>query len=166
MNEDNNVFEKVYLVEDFCSLSILEGVAKYENEIYYFDCIYSEVNNCWTEEYNLKLLNKYILNLIFLNDEYWKLWKNQSEIPHLVDYKIERKVNSFEEMLKWYENNELLIKAEQNYENNKIINEFLESIKPKYKLKGIFYVDDYKYNVKEIIYDDINEYNIKVKWIK
>jgi hypothetical protein len=159
--------ENIYAVENYCTNNILEGVTQYENEKYHFVCLHSKIENSWTEEYNLTLLNEKIFNLVLWNYDYWKEWSKQSEqskIPHLNNYIIERKNESFDDMKKWYGNTELLNKAEQNYLNDIIINRYLKNTKPKYRLKGKFYINNNEYNIANILYENIHEYNIKVKW--
>jgi hypothetical protein len=172
MDKENNIklqnsFEKVYLVESECLIRILEGIAEYKNNIYYFDCIHSDKENNWSEKYNLTLLNKEIIELKLWNFSYYCEWHSQSStVPYWEDYKNDREQNSFEEIKKWYGNSELLQKAEQNYLNQKIIDKYLSDNKPTIKLHGKFYVNDIEYNINETFYENINEYNIVVKWNK
>jgi hypothetical protein len=161
-----DIFDPIYTVEDYCIDAILEGVTQYKNEKYYFNCIHSELNYDWTSEYNLTLLNDEIYKLILWNSNYWIEWSKQSILPHLSDYKVEREVNTFENILECYNNNEFCYKMEQNYINDNIINKYLKNNEPKYKLKGIFYVNNEEYNIKELFYENIHENSIKVKWLK
>ena len=169
MDKENNkvLLEKVSWIEDECLIRILQGVAEYQKKIYYFDCIYSELENTWSNEYFLTLLNKEIFELKLWNFEYLCEWhKQSSEAPHWEDYKIEREENTFEEIKNRYRVTGLLKKAEQNYLNQKIIDKYLFANKPKFRFNGTFYVNDIEYNINEILYKEINQYTIKVKWGK
>jgi hypothetical protein len=97
MNKKDNIIfqnslEIVNLVENECLLRILEGVAEYQKNTYYFDCIYSELENTWSEIYNLTILNKEIIELKLWNFKYYCEWHNQSSsVPFWEDYKNNRK---------------------------------------------------------------------------
>jgi hypothetical protein len=147
------MLEKVYCVHDWWDNTIIKGVAKYQNKNYYFNCIFSELNDDWTEEYYLTLLTEEIYNLLLWNWNYWKKWLKQSIIPHPMEYEEERETKSFEEIIEKYGNNDLWKDTEQNYKNDIIINEYLKNKKPDYKLKGVFY-------------GDINGNNTEVEWKK
>jgi hypothetical protein len=162
---NTDIIDPVLIVNDYCIASILEGVTLYRNEKYYFNCIPSELDYDWTNEYNLTILNEETYDLISWNFNYWIEWSKQSLLPHLNDYKVERESNTFEDILKWYGNNDFSYKCEQNYLNDKIINEYLEVTEPKYKLKGIFFINNEKYNLKEIFYENIHENILSVKWL-
>jgi len=164
-NDKENLLKKVYWVEDECLANILEGVAEYKYGIYFFNNILFEVNNSWTNEYNLILLNKEIFDLKLWNFNYLNQWHSQSSnIHYWEDYELERDETSFKEMERRYGKSEFLVKAEKYYLNDKIIKTYLHNNDRNFILKGKFFVNDIEYNINEMWYKDINEYNIVVKW--
>jgi len=92
------MLEKVYCVKDYWDMTILEGVAGFNNKKYYFYCIFSNENDDWTDMYELKLLDDYIFKLSLENWEYWKKWLEQSVVPHPFCYVKSRETKTVEEI--------------------------------------------------------------------
>jgi hypothetical protein len=68
------MIEKVYCVNNFWDMTIIEGVTEYNDKKYYFNCIFSNAVDDWTDVYELTLLDDYIFKLTLENFEYWKNW--------------------------------------------------------------------------------------------
>jgi hypothetical protein len=146
--------EKVYCVNDFYDMTIIEGIAAYNGKNYFFECIFDDDN--WSDIYNLTLLDKNIFKISMENWKYWKHWLKDYRngiriIPHSVNYAKERQTKTMEEILfeinKVKDTNTLseknyTIKSAENYYQNKIIiKNYLENNKPIYRAKGTFYGD-------------------------
>ena len=159
--------EPVYIVNNWCIAAIIDGVAKYKNEIYYFDCIYTE-DFYPSNEYNLTLLTKEIYNVFLSNDEYFDEASEHNDIPCLEDYIYDREQSSFEEVFKDYYEREFLYRTEQAYLNNILIENYLKNNRPQIKSKATFYVkneDYYSYSEREDVLLHFPKGEIKVKWI-
>ena len=58
------MLEKVYCVQNYWDMTILEGVADFKNKKYHFNCIFSEKNDVWINVYELKLLHDNIFRFL------------------------------------------------------------------------------------------------------
>jgi len=134
--------EKVYCVYDYWDMTIIEGIAEYNNGKYYFKCISSieDGNNYgWTDMYELTLLDDYIFKLSLENWEYWKMWLKNPVVPHPIEYAKSRKIRTLEEIFtKDNVEKELIEQTEKHYQNELLIEEYLKSTSPTFKAKGIF----------------------------
>jgi hypothetical protein len=137
--------EKVYSVDSYWDMTILEGIAGYNDKKYYFNCIFSNDIDYWTDVYELTLLNDHIFKLALENWEYWKNWlkkfnKNLSfEIPHPVEYAKNRETLTVDEIFNDKKSENDIIEATEKYYQNKIIiDEYLNDNKPIYKAQGTF----------------------------
>jgi hypothetical protein len=171
--------EKIYCVDNFWDMTITDGVAGYNDKKYYFNCVFSEDIDDWTDIYELTLLDDYIFRLTSENWEYWKSWLNKFsknypfEIPHPSEYANIRAASTVDEIF-----NGSLLRAftrghpeceqkalfngkniekdiieltEKYYQNDIIIKEYLKNNKPICKVKGTFS-------------GDINGMDTKVEW--
>ena len=166
-NSLENSFYYVFWIDNECAISIIEGVSEYNNDIYYFECIYSDIESTYTKNYELTLLDKSIFDLKLWNINYLTEWhKNSQNVPFWKDYEEDREEYSFEELEteEWYGKSEMLKKAEIYYQNDKKINNYIKISEPKYIIEGTFYIDNIEYNITKRWYEHINEYSKKVKW--
>ncbi|MDR2635650.1 MAG: hypothetical protein LBC08_02340 [Campylobacteraceae bacterium] len=139
------MIEKVHCVNNFWDMTIVEGIADYNDKKYYFNCIFSNDIDDWTDIYELTLLDDYIFELALENWEYWKNWlkkfnkKFSSEIPHPVEYAKTRKTLTVDEIFngKNIERDAIEL-TEKYYQNEIIINKYLKDTKPIYKATGTF----------------------------
>ncbi|MDR1338783.1 MAG: hypothetical protein LBK58_01830 [Prevotellaceae bacterium] len=155
------MIEKVYAVNSYWDMTIIEGIAGYNDRKYYFNCIFSSdaVDN-WTDAdaYELTLLDDYIFGLTLENWEYWRNWLNKFnkkllfEIPHPAKYAEIRKILTVDEIFNDKDTEKDIIElTEKNYRNEIIINEYLKNSKPVYKARGTFF-------------GKINGMDTKVEW--
>jgi hypothetical protein len=148
--------EKVYCVNNYWDMTIIEGIAKYNNGKYYFECIFSDDKDNWTDVYNLTFLNEYIFKLSIDNWEYWKLWLKQSIIPHPVEYAKERKEKTVEKIfLKISVEKSLIDLTEKYYQNEIVIKNYIKNNKPIYQAKGTFCGDINGINNTEVKWENI-----------
>ena len=139
------MFEKVHCIYNFWDMTILSGFADYNNRKYYFNCIFSDNEDCWTDIYELILLDNYVFKLSIDNWEYWKKWlkgffnKESFSIPHPVEYAKSRKKLTVEKIfdLKNIDKDKIEL-TEKYYQNQIIIDKYIKKNKPKYRAKGIF----------------------------
>ncbi|MFV0540976.1 MAG: hypothetical protein ACK5MZ_07020 [Aestuariibaculum sp.] len=129
---------KVYCVHNYWDNTILEGVADFNNKPYFFECIFSDLNDDWTNEYILTLFTNDIFSLEISNWKYWLHWLTQKSIPHPVNYAEQRLNESFESISKNKMNYEEWENAEKYYQNNIIIKNYLKTEVVKIKLNGLF----------------------------
>jgi hypothetical protein len=136
---------KVYAVNSYWDMTIIEGIAAYNDKKYYFNCIFSNDVDDWTDVYELTLLNDYIFKLALENWEYWKNWLNKfnknlsCKIPHPTEYAKNRETLTVDEIFNDKNIGKDLIElTEKYYQNEIIINEYLKNNRPIYKIKGIF----------------------------
>jgi hypothetical protein len=149
---------KVYCVDDFFDNIIIEGIAKYNNEKYYFECIFSNEKDYWTNEYYLTLLNESIFKMAMENWEYWEKWLKQSIIPHPVEYAKRRRTMTANEILSGINiEDDLLELTEKYYQNEIIIEKYLEDNKPIYKAQGTFYGNINGINHTEVKWENIRK---------
>ena len=133
--------EKVYSVDNYWDMTILEGIADYNGCPHYYECVFSEKQDDWTNDYLLMPLSE---NIFTLGKEKWSYWlhwlatNKETKIPHPVDYAKQRKVESFEELATTDIDFEEWRKTEQNYQNNLIFDSYLKANVPKIKVKGLF----------------------------
>jgi hypothetical protein len=126
-------------------MTIIEGIAGYNDKKCYFNCVFSQDVDDWTDIYELILLNDYIFELALKNWEYWKHWlkkfdkKLSFKIPHPAEYaKIREKLTVDEIFNDTDTGKDIIELTEKYYQNEIIINEYLRNSKPIYKAKGIF----------------------------
>ncbi|SFN00489.1 hypothetical protein SAMN05421594_0289 [Chryseobacterium oleae] len=133
--------EKVYSIDNYWDMTVIEGMADFKDNPCYFVNIFSENQNDWTDEYLLTLLPE---DILILGKEVWKYWlywlatSKETKIPHPHDYADQRKNKSFENLLSVDQNPEEYIKAEHNYQNQIVFNDYLQSNSPTMKAKGLF----------------------------
>jgi hypothetical protein len=152
--------EKVYCVYDLWANTIIAGIAKHNNENYFFECIFSEEDDDWSDNYYLTLLDENIFELSLKGWEYWKQWRKQSIIPHPVTYAEKRKTMTMEEIFSEINvENDFIELTEKNYQNQIKIENYLKNNKPKFKAKGIFYGDITGINNTEVKWENIVEIN-------
>jgi hypothetical protein len=137
--------EKVYCVDDFWGMTIIKGIAGYNDKKYYFNCVFSNNIDDWTDTYELTLLDGYTFQLALENLEYWKKWLSwfekplSFEIQHPAEYATIRKTLTVDEIFNGKNIGKDTIESTEKYYQNKIkINEYLTNRKPIYKAKGIF----------------------------
>jgi hypothetical protein len=152
------MIEKVYGVNSYWDMTIIEGIAGYNNKKYYFNCIFSNDVDDWTDTYELTLLDDYIFKLTLEKWEYWKNWLNKFnkklsfEILHPTKYVEIRKKLTVGEIFNGKNIEKDIIElTEKYYQNEIIINEYLNNNKPIYKAQGTFS-------------GEINGMNTKVEW--
>ncbi|MDR1911839.1 MAG: hypothetical protein LBQ52_05785 [Helicobacteraceae bacterium] len=153
------MLDRVYCVLNYWD-GIVSGVAGYRGEKYYFERIFDDLKDDWSDEYNLTYLNDDIFLLELENWRYWRLWKTRwskdeiPKIPHPLEYKKLRETTSYEEIVKNCENKSEKIwrLTEQNYQNDLIIDRYLKEREPSLKLKGVF------------IRENIEGNKTKIKW--
>jgi hypothetical protein len=139
------MFEKVYCVHDYWDMTIINGIADYNRKKYYFNCIFSDDEECWTDIYELILLDDYIFKLSLDNWDYWKKWlkgffnNGNYTMPHPVEYARSRRKLAVEKIFDGKNIGKDLIELTETYCQNGItIDEYLKNRKPIYKAKGIF----------------------------
>ena len=131
--------EKVYCVYDWWDMTIISGVAEYNNKKYYFKCNFDFPADDWSDIYELTFLDDYIFKLSMENWEYWKIWLKQSIIPHPQLYAKSRETMTVKEIFSGKNIEKRLIEQTENYyQNELIINEYIENTKPVYKAKAAF----------------------------
>jgi hypothetical protein len=140
------MIERVYCVNSYWDMTILEGIAGYNDKKYYFNCIFSKDIDDWTDIYELTLLDDYIFKLTLENWEYWKNWLNKFnkklafEIPHPAEYAEIREKSTVDEIFKGKNiEKDILELTEKYYQNEIMINEYLKNNEPIYKAKGTFF---------------------------
>jgi hypothetical protein len=132
--------EKVYCVNNFWDMTIIEGIALYNNKKYYFKNIFDDESNDWTDTYNLTLLDEDIFKTAIKNWEYWKKWLRQTVIPHPFEYAEKRKIMTAEKIFSEINADNGLMELTENYYQNEIrIEHYLKNNKPIYKAKGTFF---------------------------
>ena len=132
--------EKVYCINDYWDSTITQGISKYSNENYFFECIFSKEDDNWSNNYYLTLLDENIFELSLENWEYWKNWLKQSIIPHPVEYANKRKIDTMENIfLDINVDSGKMESTEKYYQNEILIKQYLKNNKPKYIAKGSFY---------------------------
>jgi hypothetical protein len=144
-NGVQNMTEKVYCVDDFWDMTIIKGIAGYNDKKYYFNCVFSDDIDDWTDTYELTLLDDCIFKLTLENREYWKNWLSgfgkplSFEIPHPAEYAKIRKALTADEISndKNIEKDTIEL-TEKYYQNEIAVNKYLKNNKPIYKAKGIF----------------------------
>lgn len=152
--------DKVYCVDNWWDGAILEGIAKYNNENYHFECIFSDAEDDWSNNYYLTLLNENIFKIAMENWEYWKQWLQQSVIPHPVKYAKKRKTMSVSEIASEIKiANNLLEPTERYYQNAIIIDDYLKNNKPIYEAQGIFCGDIRGINHTAVTWENVRKIN-------
>ena len=116
----------------------MAGIAEFNNKPYFFECVFSNLEDDWTNEYILTPLTNEIFSLEISNWKYWLYWLTQNTIPHPIDYAAQRLNESFESISKDKINYKEWDKAEKYYQNKIIIENFLKTEVAKIRLKGIF----------------------------
>jgi hypothetical protein len=150
------MIEKVYCVNNWWDNTIIDGIAKHNDENYFFNCIFSEEEDDWSDNYYLTLLDENIFELALKNWEYWKQWLKQSVIPHPVKYAEKRKIMTVDQIFSEINVEKNLIElTEKYYQNEIVINNFLKNSEPIYKAKGIFYGDINGINKTEVKWENI-----------
>jgi hypothetical protein len=124
--------EKVHAVYNYFD-GILEGVADYMGKPYYFD-MYG------TNERLLTPLNDEVFSLILESWNYWLHYVSvhKSTIPHPCDYAKMRETQTFSEIEKMNAPKGEWARAEQNYQDDLRIKEFLSTHPPTLKAKADF----------------------------
>lgn len=133
--------ENVYSVNNYWDMAILEGIADFKGQPYYYTNIFSEAEDDCTDEYILTPLSEevFVLGLTIWN--YWLRWLktyNQTKIPHNAEYAKQRESQSFKEIIVLQTNSEEWIRLEENYQNQLIFDEYLKTTPPATKAKGSF----------------------------
>jgi hypothetical protein len=135
------MMEKVYCVNNYWDMTILEGIAECNGKKYYYNCIFSDKIDDWTDIYELTLLDNRIFKFALENWDYWKNWleKFYMSIPHPAEYAERRKLQALEEIFigKNIEKNAIRL-TEKYYQNEIKFNEYINNHKPIYKAKGTF----------------------------
>ncbi|MCT2564059.1 hypothetical protein [Chryseobacterium herbae] len=133
--------EKVYSIDNYWDMTVIEGMADFNGKPCYFVNIFSEDQNDWTDEYLLTLLPE---NILLLGQEIWMYWlywlatAKETKITHPSEYADQRKNKSFENLSSIDLNSEECTKAEQNYQNQLVFNDYLSANSPTMKAKGSF----------------------------
>ncbi|MFS4472460.1 hypothetical protein [Chryseobacterium sp. T20] len=133
--------EKVYSVDNYWDMNVLEGIADYNGKPCYYINIFSEAEDDWTNEYLLTPLSEDIFTLGLEIWNYWLYWLrtyNQTKVPHQVEYAKQRKNHSFDFLMKADVDTEEWLKAEQNYQNHFVFDHYLKANQPTVKAKGVF----------------------------
>lgn len=94
--------EKVYSVNNYWDMTILEGIADFRGQPYYYANTFSEEQDDWTDEYLLTPLPEEIFTLGLETWNYWLHWLktyHQTKIPHNVEYAQQRETQSFKEII-------------------------------------------------------------------
>ena len=166
--------EKVYCVDNYWDMTIIEGIAQYNNENYFFECVFSDEDDDWSNMYNLTLLDKNIFKISMENWEYWKQWLKDYNngikiIPHSVEYAKKRQTMTMEEivceinkvnnLIKLTEENYTIKSAENYYQNKIIIKKYLENNKPMYKARSSFCGDLRGINKTEVKWENLIKIN-------
>ena len=165
--------EKVYCVNNFWDMTILEGVAQCNSENFFFESTYDGTDGDWMgSTYNLTLLDKKIFKISLENWEYWKqyledYYKGIKIIPHSLDYAKKRETMSMEEIALEInkENNVMSLtegkytikSAEKYYQNKTIIKNYLKNSKPIYRAKGTFYGDINCIKDTKVIWENVTK---------
>lgn len=133
--------EKVYSVDHYWDMTILEGIADFNGRPHYYANIFSEKEDDWTDEYLLTPLSEAIFKLGKEIWNYWLYWletSNETKIPHAVEYAKERRIKSFESLNIKNGSSEEWAKAEKNYQNQLVFDDYLKFNTPGIKVKGTF----------------------------
>ncbi|WP_454045629.1 hypothetical protein [Chryseobacterium sp. Marseille-Q8038] len=133
--------EKVYSVDNYWDMTVIEGIADFKGKPYYYSNIFSDSEDDWTNEYLLTTLPENIFRLGLELRNYWLYWletSSQTKIPHPVEYAKHRENQSFEFLTKSDINTEEWLKTEQNYQNQLTFTHYLKTNSPVVKAKGAF----------------------------
>ncbi|NDV66766.1 hypothetical protein [Bacteroides sp. 224] len=134
--------EKVYSVDNHWDMTIIEGTANYNGRAFHYANIFSDEKDDWTDEYLLTPLPDDIFEHCKSLQNYWFHWlssQQQTKIPHPIEYAKEREATSFEKLIQINTNAEEWEKAELNYQNQLIFNNYLKSKVAILKAKGSFF---------------------------
>jgi hypothetical protein len=153
--------ENVYCVYHFWDMTILEGIAQYNNESFFFESTFESEGGSWMgNTYNLTLLDENIFKLSLENWEYWKQYVEQSVLPPPDEYAEKRKVMTEEEIFSETLKNNLSKLNEKSYQQNElIIKNYLKNTKPIYQAKGDFYGDINGIGTTEVIWENVIKIN-------
>ncbi len=133
--------EKVYSVDNYWDMTIIEGTADYNGRVFYYTNIFSDEQDDWTNEFLLTPLPE---DIFVLSRNLWNYWLNwvathkETKIPHAVEYAKGRITKSFEEFVTIDTDFEEWRKAEQNYQNQLVFDNYIKSQVPIIKAKGSF----------------------------
>lgn len=125
--------EKVLAVYNHWDMTILEGVANYKGFPHYFRNLVLDNNeyDFYSNIYQLTYIESHLEKLVIDNWEYWLYFINNQSNKNLPDYwtyRKTRKNTSFDDIK--ITDTEILeeewSKAEKNYKNELIINDYLE----------------------------------------
>lgn len=133
--------EKVYSVLNYWDMTIIEGIADYNGQPFYYTNVFSEKQDDWTDEYLLAPLSE---DVFTLGKEIWNYWLhwlatyNETKIPHPVNYAEQRKMKHFEAFVTVDTEYEEWKRAEQNYQNELAFDNYQKINMPTIKAKGLF----------------------------
>lgn len=133
--------EKVYSVNNYWDMTIIEGMADFKGQPHYYTNIFSEKEDNWTDEYLLTPLSE---DIFILSKEIWNYWlnwvetSNKTKVLHPVEYAKEREIKSFESLITDNVYFEEWVKAEKNHQNQFVFNHYLKVNKPIIKARGVF----------------------------
>jgi len=133
--------EKVYSVLNYWDMTVIEGIADYNGQPFYYANTFSEEQDDWTDEFLLRPLSD---DVFTLGKEIWNYWLhwlatyNETKISHPHEYSKQRKKKNFEELVTVDAEFEEWKKAEQNYQNGLVFDNYLKVNVPTIKVKGLF----------------------------
>ncbi len=136
ISSENGVEEKVFCIHDYWDSTLLSGIANYQGKPYYFENVFDNEEDIYSNEYILTELTDDIFNLAKENWLYWLQWlKNCKEHPK--EYAEKRKKHNFDELQNQYDEKEI-IAAEKYYQNEILIDAYLKANSNKTRLKAQF----------------------------
>ncbi|WP_426478710.1 hypothetical protein ACP3T3_04405 [Chryseobacterium sp. CBSDS_008] len=133
--------EKVYSIDNYWDMTVIEGIADYNGKPYYYTNIFSESEDEWTNEYLLTPLPEDIFTLGLKIWNYWLYWLktyNHTKVPHQGEYAKQRENHSPDFLMKVDIETDEWLKAEQNYQNQFVFDHYLKANQPTAKAKGVF----------------------------
>lgn len=128
--------EKVFCVFDYWDMTILSGVANYENKPFYFEKNFDERDDYETK-YELTELTDEVFISVQENWEYWLGWLRQNKIEHPNYYAEKRRTKSFELLQNEYDK-DAIEEAEKYYQNELLLKKIVENYSKKIKSEGKF----------------------------
>lgn len=136
--------EKVYCAHGNYDSIILAGVADCEGYACYFDFLPGNgIAKDGTQIYLLTLLDEKTFGIELENWNYWLYWQTQKKVPHPVTYAKLRKTNTFESIAAEtiLKDSEDWNRLESYYQNQLLVDRFLNDNLPNIKATAIFYGD-------------------------
>ncbi len=122
-------------------MTIIEGTADYNGRAFYYTNIFSDEQDDWTDEF---LLIPLFDDIFTLSKDLWNYWchwlttYNETKIPHVREYAKIRATKSFEELVTMDTDLGEWERAEKNYQNQLVFDNYIKLHVPIIKSKGLF----------------------------